>query len=82
MVDLAFFGKTVPLAGQRKQPSQSRVTKLVWPGYERLNDGRYVVSHWMESRCCNVMQVGSVTVCVVNDYGVLVPVEDWGPAWY
>lgn len=82
MVDIAFFGKAVPLAGQRKQPSASGITKLVWPSYERLNDGRYVVKHWMTDRCCNDMQVGSITVYVVNDYGVMVPVEDWGrPCW-
>lgn len=82
MVDIAFFGKVVPLAGQRKQPSASGITKLVRPSCERLNDGRYVVKHWMTDRCCNDMQVGSITVYVVNDYGVMVPVEDWGrPCW-
>ena len=45
----AFFGKVVPLAGQRKPPGISRVTRLVWPEYERLPDGRYLIEHWMEN---------------------------------
>jgi hypothetical protein len=36
----------------------------------------------MENRCCNRVQVGARTVYVINDYGFLVPVEDWGRAWY
>jgi len=78
----AFFGKVVPLAGERKPPSASRVTRLVWPEYERLADGRYLVERWMENRCCNRVQAGARTVYVCNDYGFLVPVEDWGRAWY
>ena len=78
----AFFGKVVPLAGQRKLPSTSRITRLVWPEYERLPDGRYLIERWMENRCCNVVQVGSTTVCVVDDYGSLVAVEDKGRAWW
>jgi hypothetical protein len=74
----AFFGKVVPLAGQRKPPSTSRITRLVWPTYERLSDGRYLIEHWMENRCCNRVQVGSSMVCVVDDYGSLVAVEDRG----
>lgn len=82
MLDIAFFGKQVPLAGLRKPPSQSRITRLVWPTYERLNDGRYLIEHWMHNRCGNVVQVGSTTVCVVDNYGNLVAVEDKGRAWY
>jgi len=82
MVDIAFFGKQVPLAGQRKPPSTSRITRLVWPEYDRLPDGRYLIERWMENRCCNRMQVGARTVYVCNDYGFLVPVEDWGRAWF
>lgn len=44
----AFFGKVVPLAGQRKPPSASRITRLVWPEYDRLPDGRYLIERWME----------------------------------
>ena len=54
----AFFGKIVPLAGQRKPPSASRITRLVWPTYKRLSDGRYLIEHWMENRSCNRVQVG------------------------
>ena len=50
----AFFGKVVPLAGQRKPPSASRITRLVWPEYERLADGRYLIERWMENRCCKL----------------------------
>lgn len=82
MVDIAFFGKQVPLAGRRKPASTSRITRLVWPTYERLSDGRYLIERWMENRCCNRVQVGSTTVCVVDNYGSLVVVEDRGRAWY
>lgn len=78
----AFFGKVVPLAGQRKPPSTSRITRLVWPTYERLNDGRYQIEHWMHNRCGNKIQVGSTTLCVVDNYGSLVAVEDGGRVWY
>ena len=77
-----FFGKVVPLAGQRKPPSASRITRLVWPTYQRLNDGRYLIERWMSNRCCNPVQVGARTVCVVDDYGSLVAVEDRGRAWW
>ena len=30
-MDIAFFGKPVPLAGQRKPPTASRITKLLQP---------------------------------------------------
>ena len=78
----AFFGKVVPLAGQRKPPTKSPITRLVWPEYDRLPDGRYLIERWMENRCCNRVQVGARTVYVFNDYGFLVPVEDWGRAWW
>ena len=78
----AFFGKVVPLAGQRKPAGASRITRLVWPTYKRLSDGRYLIEHWMENRSCNLVQVGSTTVCVVDDYGSLVVVEDRGRAWW
>ena len=78
----AFFGKVVPLAGQRKPPSASRITRLVWPTYNRDTDGHYRIEHWMQNRCCNVVQVGSSTVCVVDNYGNLVAVEDRGRAWH
>ncbi|KGH03986.1 hypothetical protein [Comamonas thiooxydans] len=81
-LDPAFFGKVVPLAGLRKPLSTSRITRLVWPTYDRLSDGRYLIEHWMNNRCCNRVQVGARTVYVVNDYGFLVPVEDWGRAWW
>ena len=81
-LDPAFFGKAVPLAGLRKPLSTSRITRLVWPTYNRLSDGRYLIEHWMNNRCCNRVQVGSSTVCVVDDYGNLVAVEDRGRAWW
>ncbi len=81
-LDTAFFGKVVPLAGERKPPSTSRITRLVWPTYDRLSDGRYLIKRWMENRCCNVVQVGSTTVYVVDDWGNLVAVEDRGRACY
>lgn len=77
-----FFGKVVPLAGERKQPSQSRITKLLQPNMERLNDGRYLHTVTMQNRCCNAMEVGARLVYVTDDHGDLVLVEDWGRAWY
>lgn len=80
-MDLAFFGKTVPLAGQRKLSTQSPVTGLIHSTYERLSDGRYLVTHWIHGRC-GLMQTGGITVCVMNEYGFLVVVEDRGRAWW
>lgn len=77
----AFFGKTVPLAGQRKQVKGSTITRLVEPELERLPDGRYLRTQHMQSRCCNRVEVGSRSVCVMDDHGYLVVVEDWGRAW-
>lgn len=80
-MDTAFFGKTVPLAGQRKQSKGSMVARLIKPELERLSDGRYLRTQHMQNRCCNDMEVGHRLVYVMNDYGFLVPVEDWGRAW-
>ena len=81
-MDLAFFGKTVPLAGQRRETlPKSTITRLIRPSYERLSDGRYLVTHWMHGRC-GPMQTGGITVCVMNEYGFLVVVEDRGRAWW
>ena len=81
-MDLAFFGKTVPLAGQRRETlPKSTITRLIRPSYERLSDGRYLVEHWMHGRC-GPMQTGGITVCVMNDHGYLVVVEDRGRAWW
>ena len=77
-----FFGKVVPLAGQRKPPSTSTITRLLQPHLERMCDGRYMHRVTMENRCGNPIEVGARTVYVFNDYGFLVPVEDWGRAWY
>ena len=80
-MDIAFFGQTVPLAGQRKQSKGSMVARLIKPELERLSDGRYLRTQHMQNRCCNDMEVGHRLVYVMNDYGFLVPVEDWGRAW-
>ena len=81
-MDIAFFGKPVPLGGQRKPASKSTITRLLQPHMDRESDGRYLYTVTMENRCCNRVQVGARTVYVFNDYGFLVPVEDWGCAWY
>ena len=81
-MDLAFFGKTVPLAGQRRETlPKSTITRLIRPSYERLSDGRYLVERWIHGRC-GLMQTGGITVCVMNEYGFLVVVEDRGQAWW
>ena len=82
MVDIAFFGKKVPLAGQRKQPQGSTITRLIKPDLERLHDGRYLLTMRMQDRCCKDMAVGMRLVYVMDDHGYLVLVADWGPAWY
>lgn len=71
-----FFGKAVPLTGQRRQAG-STVVRLVEPKLDRLPDGRYEQTHWMRNRCENVVQVGATTIYVVNDFGVMVPVASW-----
>lgn len=77
-MDVGFFGKAVPLAGQHRKPSHPVHSRGVFPMPERLNDGRYLVTSWMRNRCENLVQVGASTIYVVNDYGVMVPVESWG----
>lgn len=79
-----FFGKTVPLAGQQK-PAPKRYMRR-WQGFhtlkvERLNDGRWLLTEWMDNRCGNSVQSGSNSVCVVDNYGDYVEVANWGPAW-
>lgn len=76
MLGAGFFGNPVPLAGRRRQVG-SMVTRLVEPKLDRLPDGRYMQTNWMHNRCANLVQVGATTVYVVNDYGVMVPVESW-----
>lgn len=78
----AFFGKVVPLAGQRRKSQGSTVARLVRPELERLPDGRYLRTQHMQNRCCNDMEVGSRVVYVMDDHGFLVQVEDWGRAWW
>jgi hypothetical protein len=82
MVDVAFFGTPVPLAGAKKPPSGSTITRLISQDLERLPDGRYLRTQSMENRCCNAIEVGARVVGVINDYGVWVPVENWGHTWY
>lgn len=78
----AFFGKVVPLAGQRKQGKGSTIARLVKPELERLSDGRYLKTQHMQNRCCNDVEVGSRLVFVMDDHGYLVQVADWGRKWY
>ena len=73
-----FFGKAVPLAGQRRPPTEAPVTRLLIPELERLADGRYLQKVHMHNRCCNLIEVGARTVYVVDEFGDLVAVEDWG----
>jgi hypothetical protein len=81
MVDPAFFGKQVPLAGQRKPASTSRITRLVWRTYERLNDGRYLIERWMEKP---LLQPGSggASHCTWSTTTAARGGRGWGRAWY
>lgn len=81
-LDPAFFGKVVPLAGQRRPPSPLVPTRTLVPGLERLPDGRYLQTTWMRDCYENLVEVGSRTVYVVGDYGFLVAVEDRGRTWW
>ena len=80
-MDIAFFGKPVPLAGQRKPASKSTITRLLQPNMDRLNDGRYLHTVTMQNRFCNAMEVGARLVYVTDDHGDSVLVADWGRAW-
>ena len=79
MVDVGFFGKTVPLAGKRRPPLAAIVyARAPWAVLERLNSGRYLQTSWMRNRCENVVQYGATTIYVVDNFGDLVPVQSWG----
>lgn len=80
-MDIAFFGKPVPLAGQRKPASKSTITRLLQPHMDRESDGRYLYTVTMENRCCNSIEVGPRLVYVTDDYGNSVLVADRGRAW-
>jgi hypothetical protein len=87
MVDVAFFGVPVPLAGVRKpfNPNlRARFPVALGIAYrtERLLDGRYLVTGWMTNRCGNLEELGRSSVCVMNDFGFLVVVEDRGHPWH
>lgn len=77
-----FFGKVVPLAGQRRQSTAPSITRQITPKLERLSDGRYLETMHMQNRCCNDEEVGSRLVYVMDDHGYLVLVEDRGRAWW
>ena len=78
----AFFGKVVPLAGQRKPPTKSPITRLLKPHLDRMSDGRYMHRVTMENRCGNPIEVGSRRIYVMDEYGDTVLVDDWGASWY
>ncbi|MGB6097900.1 MAG: hypothetical protein WBF95_16585 [Comamonas thiooxydans] len=78
----AFFGKVVPLAGERKPPTKSPITRLLHPHLDRMSDGRYMHRVTMENRCGNTIDVGARRVYVMDEYGDTVLVDDWGHSWY
>ena len=80
-MDIAFFGKPVPLAGQRKPASKSTITRLLQPHMVRQSDGRYLYKVTMENRCCNSMEVGPRLLYVMDDHGDSVLVANSGRAW-
>lgn len=80
-MDIAFFGKPVPLAGQRKPASKSTITRLLQPHMDRESDGHYLYTVTMENRCCNSIEVGPRLVYVTDDHGNSVLVADRGRAW-
>lgn len=49
---------------------------------ERRADGKYRVWHSKENRCCRPMQIGVAQVCVMDDYGFLVTIEQEPVPWY
>ena len=79
MVNVGFFGKPVPLAGQRRKPSAPIAhARAPWPVLDRLSSGRHLQTNWMRNRCENVVQYGATTLYVVDNFGDLVPVQSWG----
>lgn len=80
-MDIAFFGKPVPLAGQRKPASKSTITRLLQPHMDRQSNGSYLYTVTMENRCCNSIEVGSRLLYVTDDHGNSVLVRNLGPAW-
>ena len=80
-MDIAFFGKPVPLAGQRKPTSKSTITRLLQPHMDRQSDGRYLYTVTMENRCCNSIEVGPRLLYVTDDHGDSVLVANLGRAW-
>lgn len=47
----------------------------------RTTEGRYRVWWEMENRCCNLVQVGWAHICVMDDFGFLVTVDQEPPEW-
>lgn len=78
----AFFGKVVPLSGQRKPPTKSPITRLLQPHLDRMSDGRYMHLVIMENRCGNTIEVGARRIYVMDEHGDIVLVDDWGHSWY
>lgn len=55
--------------------------KRAWPRMERTLDGRYRCWSEMENRCCRMVQIGWLLVCVMDDHGFLVTVDQEPPEW-
>ncbi len=51
------------------------------PRMERTPDGRYRCWWEMENRCCRTVRVGWLLICVMNEYGFLVTVDQEPPEW-
>lgn len=48
---------------------------------QRTTGGLYRVWWEMENRCCTVHQMGSLLVCVMDDYGYLVTLSSERAEW-
>ncbi len=47
----------------------------------RTTDGRYRVWWEAENRCCRIVQIGWLLICVMDDHGFLVTVDQEAPEW-
>jgi hypothetical protein len=72
------FGKVVPLGGERKPPSASRITRLLQPHLDRMSDGRHMHRVTMENRCGNPTRWDPAASTLWTSTAIP-PVDDWGP---
>ncbi len=81
------FGTVVPAAGlprpKSARPMINPTAATSWYTVERLCSGKYKLRYWISSRnSIYPQELGQRYICVVDDFGDLVVVEDGGRAWW